>query len=104
MDNPIIPVDKSSPYPGTGAVKPLQQSEREKGRSFSETLQETLEEEQERKKKAKQDAVILAKDESEHGEPDGDQWIPSDTPVPGPPVQPGDPEIPPDDGRIDLTA
>jgi hypothetical protein len=71
MDNPINSVDKSLPYPGTGAVKPLHQSEREKERSFADTLQETLDEEQERKRKAKQDAVKLGQEQdNSKGQPD----------------------------------
>ncbi len=94
MDNPINSVDKSTPYPGTGAVKPLHQSEREKERSFSDTLEETLEEEQEQKKKSKHDSVTLGQDSSKKPESADDQWIPSEASTPEPPEKPESEEDP----------
>lgn len=104
MDNPINSVDKSNLYPGTGAVKPLHQSEREKERSFSDTLEETLEEEQELKKKAKHDTVTLEHDSPKKQDHPDDQWIPSSASAPEQPGKADSDEAPPVDGHVDLKA
>jgi hypothetical protein len=103
IDNPINSIERSLPYPGTGVVKPMQHSEKDKERAFADLLEETLKEEDENGKSSDQDSVALGGESSEQRDREKDEWIPSEPP--------GDaqrkvvpPEVPVDGSHLDLKA
>ena len=101
IDNPISSVERSLPYPGSGAVKPLQQSEKDKDRAFADILDKTLEKDKEHGKEPEQDSGSPADGDQEKLGPD--QWIPSEQPPTHAGKQPADDGTAPD-GHLDVKA
>jgi hypothetical protein len=102
IDNPISSVERSLPYPGSAAVKPLEHSEKDKERAFANLLDESLEKEKDQDKKHDKDEALLGDDGRAPGQ-SPDEWIPTDPKHEAVPARPT-PERPPDDGHLDLKA
>ncbi len=65
MDNPITPLDRNSLYPGSGRIKPAQESDKEKERKkFSEDLEAELEDEEQKQKKKDSVEIELREQEA----------------------------------------